>query len=200
MALQLDSLLVKRDGQWYGLLPLRGAHDAQAIDRAVSAAGGVLLDLKRDVDELYGGYRARAALFAGIGAAAIALLLMLTLRDPLRLWEALAPLIAALVLTAALLLLLGERLTLFHLVAMLLVAGVGSNYSLFFEHETLRMSEVRNTLVSVLLCAVSTVLAFGLLATASAPVLHAIGLTVALGAGLSLAFAAVFSHGFDRHA
>jgi predicted exporter len=198
MALQLDTLLARRDGQWYALLPLRGVHDAQAIEGAVSATGGVLLDLKRDVDKLYGGYRARAALFAAIGAAAIVLLLLLALRDPVRLWEALAPLVAALVLTAALLLLLGERLTLFHLVAMLLVAGVGSNYSLFFEHETLHRSEARSTLVSVLLCAVSTVLAFGLLATASAPVLRAIGLTVALGASSSLLFSAVFSRGFER--
>jgi predicted exporter len=198
LALQFDTLLARRGGQWYALLPLRGVHDAQAIDRAVSASAGVLLDLKRDVDELYRGYRARAALFAGVGAVAIVALLMLALRDPVRLWEALAPLIAALVLTAALLLLLGERLTLFHLVAMLLVAGVGSNYSLFFEHETLQRSEARSTLVSVLLCAVSTVLAFGLLATASAPVLRAIGLTVALGASLSLVFSAVFSRGLER--
>jgi predicted exporter len=198
LGLPLDTLLSSRDGQWYALLPLRGVHDAPAIDRALRASAGVLLDLKRDVDELYGGYRARAALFAAIGAAAIVLLLMLALRDPVRLWEALAPLVAALVLTVALLLLLGERLTLFHLVAMLLVAGVGSNYSLFFEHETLHRSEARSTLVSVLLCAVSTAIAFGLLATASAPVLRAIGLTVALGASLSLAFSAVFSRGFER--
>jgi predicted exporter len=197
LALQLDTLLASREAHWYALLPLRGVHDVQAIGQAVGRTAGVLLDLRRDVDELYGGYRARAALFAAVGGAAIVLLLMLALRDPVRLWEALGPLIAALVLTAALLLLLGERLTLFHLVAMLLVAGVGSNYSLFFEHETLRRSDARSTLVSVLLCAVSTVLAFGLLATASAPVLRAIGMTVALGASLSLLFSAVFSRGLE---
>jgi predicted exporter len=196
MALQFESLLVRRDGQWYALLPLRGVQDAPAIAQAIGP--GALLDLKRDVDELYRGYRARAALFAAVGAAAIVVLLILVLRDRVRLWEALAPLVAALVLTCTILLLLGERLTLFHLVAMLLVVGVGSNYSLFFEHEALHRSEARSTLVSVLLCAASTVLAFGLLATSLAPVLRAIGLTVALGAALSLLFSAVFSRGFEH--
>jgi predicted exporter len=195
LGLRVDSLVVEHGAHWYALLPLRGVADAGAIGLAVTNAGGVMLDLKRDADALYHEYRARAAVFAGIGAAAIALLLLLALRDPVRLWEALAPLAAAQVLTWTLLLALGERLTLFHLVAMLLVAGVGSNYSLFFEHETLRRGDVRNTLVSVLLCAASTVLAFGLLATARAPVLSAIGTTVALGASLSLLFSAVFSRG-----
>jgi predicted exporter len=195
LGLRVDSLVVEHGAHWYALLPLRGVADAGAIGLAVTNAGGVMLDLKRDADALYHEYRARAAVFAGIGAAAIALLLLLALRDPVRLWEALAPLAAAQVLTWTLLLALGERLTLFHLVAMLLVAGVGSNYSLFFEHETLRRGDPRRTVVSVLLCAASTVLAFGLLATARAPVLSAIGSTVALGASLSLLFSAVFSRG-----
>jgi predicted exporter len=195
LGLRVESLLVEHGARWYALLPLRGVADADAIARAVTGVGGVMLDLKRDADALYQGYRARAGLYAGVGAAAIALLLLLALRDRIRLWEALAPLAAALVLTWALLLALGGRLTLFHLVAMLLVVGVGSNYSLFFEHETLRRGDPRNTLVSVLLCAGSTVLAFGLLATARAPVLSAIGSTVAIGASLSLLFSAVFSRG-----
>lgn len=195
LSLRVDSLLLERGTRWYALLPLRGVVDASAIAGAVIDAGGVMLDLKRDADALYREYRARAALFAGVGAAAIALLLLVALREPLRLWEAVAPLVAALVLTGALLLALGQRLTLFHLVAMLLVAGVGSNYSLFFEHETLRRGDPRHTIVSVLLCAAATVLAFGLLASAHAPVLSAIGSTVVLGASLSLLFSAVFSRG-----
>jgi predicted exporter len=197
LALRFDSLLVERGGQWYALMPLRGVTDAAAVARAIPESAGVMLDLKRDADALYRSYRSRATSFAVVGAVAIALLLLLALRDLERLWEALAPLAVALVLTWALLLALGERLTLFHLVAMLLVVGVGSNYSLFFEHGTLGRGDARSTLVSVLLCAVSTVLAFGLLATASAPVLRAIGLTVAIGASLSLLFSAVFSRALD---
>ena len=44
------------------------------------------------------------------------------------------PLAAAVLVTAASTVLLAQPLTLFHLVALLLVVGIGSNYALFFDH------------------------------------------------------------------
>jgi predicted exporter len=41
------------------------------------------------------------------------------------------------------------------------------------------------------LCSATTILAFGLLAFSAAPVLHAIGLTVAIGATCCLVFSAL---------
>jgi predicted exporter len=79
----------------------------------------------------------------------------------------------------------------FHLIGLLLVVGVGSNYSLFFERETLVKTDRELTVVSVVLCNFSTIVGFGLLSWARSPVLSAIGGTVALGAFLSLVFAAI---------
>jgi predicted exporter len=81
----------------------------------------------------------------------------------------------------------------FHLVGMLLVVGVGSNYTLFFERQSFAGGDPQRTVTALAVCNVSTAIGFGMLALARAPVLSAIGATVALGAFLSLAFAAVLA-------
>jgi hypothetical protein len=96
---------------------------------------------------------------------------------------------------AAILLVAGPKLTLFHLVALLLVAGVGSNYALFFERETPDEYERQRTVFAVAFCAATTALAFGLLAWSQVPVLKMIGATAAIGAVASLAFATLIARG-----
>ena len=94
----------------------------------------------------------------------------------------------------------GTRLTLFHLVALLLVVAVGSNYALFFDRLGQREAEAApRTLASLLLANLTTVASFGALSLSSIPVLAAIGGTVAVGAFLTLVFAAAASrHGIIR--
>jgi predicted exporter len=196
LALRLDWLLSARTGGWTAMLPLRGVRDAAAVSGALHRANGVdLLDLKAETEALYHGYRGQALRFALIGAGAIALLLLLSLRSWRRAAEVLLPLAAAVVVTCALLSLGGRQLNIFHLVGLLLVVGVGSNYTLFFERETFGRTDPQRTLVSLALCNASTVIGFGLLSLARAPVLSAIGTTVALGALLSLLFAAILAAG-----
>jgi len=80
----------------------------------------------------------------------------------------------------------------FHLVAMLLVVGVGSNYTLFFDRVVVQEADRGRTYLALAVCSLSTVLGFGFIALASTPVLKAIGVTVSAGALLSLLFGAVF--------
>ena len=75
---------------------------------------------------------------------------------------------------------------------MLLVIGVGTNYTLFFDRAIQNESHSARIYVALLTCNLSTVLGFGVIAFASTPVLAAIGSTVAIGAALSLLFGAVF--------
>jgi len=58
---------------------------------------------------------------------------------------------------------------------------LGLHYALFFERRTGDIAEERRTLHATLVCVLSAVLVFGLLAASTLPVLRAIGLTVALG-------------------
>jgi predicted exporter len=192
LALKVDSLLVERRGEWFALLPLRGVRDSAGLASSLQGPDWVhLLNLKQEADALYQGYRRQAMLFALAGAAGVALLLLSALRSFRRAGDVLLPLLAAVTLTSAAFTLGGGQLTMFHLVGLLLVVGVGSNYSLFFERRTLAASEPKRTVTSVTICNASTILGFGLLALAQAPVLHAIGGTVALGTFLTLVFASV---------
>jgi predicted exporter len=104
------------------------------------------------------------------------------------------PVFAAIVVSVALLTVAGAELNMFHLVAMLLVIGVGTNYTLFFDRAVQQESHSGRIYVSLLTCNLSTVLGFGVIALASTPVLAAIGSTVAIGAALSLLFGAIFMH------
>ena len=122
---------------------------------------------------------------------AIVLLLLISLRSPRRVLAVLAPLAAAVIITFSLLVVSGNPLSIFHLVGLLLVVAVGSNYALFFERPTASADERERTLVSLLFANVTTMLGFGLLAFSKVPVLHAIGSTVGIGAFLSLAFSAI---------
>jgi predicted exporter len=194
LGLKLQALLAQRQGGWFAMLPLRGVSDMQGLEAGLAKhdrSQVVLLDMKREFDELYHGYRLRALGFAILGVAAIGVLLMVTLRSAARSWDVMAPLAAAVLVTAGILLATGTRLNIFHLVALLLVVGVGSNYTLFFERGNPGATDPQRTATSVLFCNLSTVVGFGVLGFAATPVLSAIGTTVATGAFLSLVFAAI---------
>src|SRR5262249_52755332 len=113
--------------------------------------------------------------------ALLALAVALAFRDLRRAWHVLAPMSLATLLVLAVLRASGVALSLFHLVALTLAAGLGLHYALFFERPLDDPAEERRTLHATLVCIGSAVLVFGLLATSSTPVLRAIGLTVALG-------------------
>jgi predicted exporter len=75
----------------------------------------------------------------------------------------------------------GVELNLFHLVALILAAGLGLDYGLFFDHAGDSREEQLRTLHAVIVCSLTTLLVFALLALSSIPVLRAIGSTVAIG-------------------
>jgi predicted exporter len=194
LALRLDSLLVKQGSGWAAMLPLRGVKDAPAIEREIvrsSPAPALLLDLKRESDQLYQTYRAEVIFNSLLGIAAIGLLLLASLRSPRRVFEVVAPLAAAVIVTLAALALTGTRLSIFHLVGLLLVVAVGSNYSLFFEQQAVSTQDRDRTSVSLLFANVSTVIGFGVLSFSQVPLLNALGTTVGIGAILALVFSAI---------
>jgi predicted exporter len=186
LELKLDSLLVRRASAWAVVLPLRGVSDVDAI-----AARLPLLDLKRESEELYRGYLRDALTHSLLGAAAIVLLLFVSLRSARRVLDVLVPLAAAVLATCALLALGGAELSIFHLVGLLLVVAVGSNYALFFERQALSGEDRSRTIVSLVFASASTLIGFGLLAFSQVAVLSGIGSTVALGAALALVFSAI---------
>jgi predicted exporter len=136
----------------------------------------------------------------------------LALRSPMRVVRIIAPLAAAVITVTAGLAALGQQLIILHLVGLLLVVAVGSNYALFFDQadnplpdpaspveET--MAEPRpiphtispRTLASMLFANLTTVAGFGLLAFSNVSILQAMGATVAPGVIIALIYSAIFA-------
>jgi predicted exporter len=208
-----DALLVREPAGWRALLPLTAPVangrsldvDVPRVRQAVSVGapdGVTVLNLKDQVDALYATYLAGAVRLALAGFAAIVVLLLVALRRPGRVVRVVLPLALAVLTVAASLRLFGAPLTLLHVVGMLLIVAVGSNYALFFDKvaraPTGTGSQGRDragdlTLASLLVANCATVVAFGVLALSSVPVLHDLGETVAPGALLALAYAALLA-------
>ncbi|WP_334035175.1 MMPL family transporter [Burkholderia cepacia] len=207
MALAVDALLTERDGRWSAMLPLRAPDaartaqpasslDATPIRAAVARAGvpdALFVDMKAEADRLYVSYVHEDIRLSLAGFAAIAVLLLIALRSPRRVVRALAPLVAAVLVVTASFALAGVPLTILHLVGMLLIVAVGSNYALFFCKRDDAQPVTPRTLVSLLIANLATVAGFGLLALSRVPLLETFGLTVGPGAMLALAFAAILA-------
>lgn len=194
----LDGLLFQDSlGRWNAIVGLRAAADGRLDGeevRAAAASGGALvIDLKAEADRLYSGYFQRALAASAAGLAAIVVLLFGALRDARRVARVMAPLAAGVLAVAAFHALAGTRMNLLHLVGLLLVVAIGSNYALFFDRMAQAGAPPARTLASIGLANVTTVSSFGVLALSQIPVLHAIGSTVALGAFITLLFAAMLS-------
>jgi predicted exporter len=204
-----DALILHQKDRWNALMPLRSASEGGAIDRgkvsaaleAGSAGAAQVLDLKQESDSLYSSYLVQAIHYSLAGFAALAVLLLIALRSPWRAARVLAPLVLAVLIVAAGLVTLGVQLNILHLVGMLLIVAVGSNYALFFDRQghSARADEAL-TIASLVIANASTVMGFGLLCFSQVPVLVALGATVAPGAWLALVFSALGAAGGKAHA
>jgi len=197
LGLRLSAQLQRKpDGKWRGLIPLTGVSDEPALEQLVAHAGISIayLNLHRDTSDLVGSYRDEALHLAGMGGVVILFVLLFALRNLSQLVRVTLPVATAVLTTAALLALLGEQLSLFHIAALLLVLGIGLDYALFVAYTPTSDPAFPATLSSLLICNLSTLLVFGLLAATSVPVLSAIGLTVLTGAVFSLIFSVSMVH------
>lgn len=213
-ALMVDSMLIPRATDYLVLMPLRPMSDGPRTDSipldlvhdALSANGlsdAVVIDMLEESSSLFDGYRHEALWLSGLGCLFILVLLMLALRSWLRTLRVIAPVACAVICVTAGLLLQGTQLTILHLVGLLLVVAVGSNYALFFDRgaQTGTASYRQLTQVSLVVANLTSVGSFGVLGLSKVTVLSAIGSTVAPGAFLALIFAAIFTREHvDAHA
>ena len=193
----MRELLREPDGRWLAMLPLRAkAHagiDGAQVRATLAGTQATYINLGRISNSLYDGYLHTAAWLSLAGLVSIAVLLLFALRSARRALRVLAPLLGAVVVVGAGLLLAGQQLTLLHLIGLMLIVAVGSNYALFFDQGTQSGGIAPRTLASLLLANLTTVFGFGPLALSGVPVLQALGLTVGPGVLLALLFSAMLS-------
>lgn len=203
MAMALDAMLLQQGQRWSALLPLTapagGEIHAEVVKQALHdahIARATFVDLKTESNHLYAGYLHEAIALSLAGLVAIIVLLLVVLKSFTRMLAVVLPLAAAVLTVTAGLALFGQQLIILHLIGLLLIVAIGSNYALFFNQPQGSSSAPDQvsprTYASLLFANVATVLGFGLLAFSSVPVLQAMGLTVAPGVILALVFSAVF--------
>ena len=202
LGVRAESLLFSRGNESLALIPLAGVADkdllAARIARQKLGAAVHYVDLKGESDRLVEGFREEALTRLAWGGVLILMVLCIDLRRVRRVVAVVAPVLLAMLVTVSALIWFGEQLSLFHLIALLLVLGIGVDYSLFFSRGDRESGMRQGTCHAVVVCAISTAAVFGILAVSTIPVLQAIGRTVALGVAASFLMALVMAQRFAR--
>jgi predicted exporter len=160
-----------------------GAAGGELLEQAAAGIAGVsFVDKAASVSRLFAGYR--TGFSYGLAAAVLVVLGVLSLRY--RLAGAAAVLLPTLLGMAAALAAAGYAgapVTLFNVMALMLVLGVGVNYAIFLVEGKGRIGI---TSIAVALSAATTVLSFGLLAFSGTPALSRFGSTLLTGVAVAV--------------
>ena len=193
---RINKLFYHQGNLWFSMISFKGSVDKKLVARAISSFPSenvFVLEPRKTSNILINRYRDRALLFFGWGC----LIIVLTLRIALRQWVAvgrvLIPILGSVLTVIAVLIIAKIPLSLFHLVSLLLVIGLGIDYGLFLNHKLILKEERSKTHHALIVCNLSTVTVFGTLAFSTTPVLRAIGTTVVIGAFLCLLFSLIFA-------
>jgi predicted exporter len=158
-----------------------------------------LVDLQQSSVELMESYRTGAITTVSLAALAIVVLIWFQRRRPGQILWIVLTVAASLAATVAIVIAVHHQLTVIHLVALLLVLGLGLDYALFLSRaESGTMRGCTNQ--AVFACATSTTVAFGILAMSTIPVLKFVGLTVATGSACSYLLAVAGSRWATKYA
>lgn len=170
-------------GADYGAIVLLGG--IQQIDalkaRFAHDESVQLVDKVADISAVMGHYRLLTLKLLALALGIALLLFSLNFGFKKAAVVVAVPALAAL-LTLATLGLTGSPLSLFHALALILVFGIGIDYSLFFASA---QNHGKAVMMAVFMSACSTLLAFGLLAFSQTQAIHYFGLTLSLGIGFT---------------
>ncbi len=193
----LNTLMYQRPGGGWGTLVVLHPgtkFDQKRLETALAGLPDVqVVDVGRELAGLYQRYLHEAFVQVLLGALAVVVLLGIYLRSWRRLLAVCQPLLFAVVLTLGGMAVLQAALGILHLVGLLLIVAVGSNYALFFDQLRTTGQADEDTLASLMLANLTTVVSFGLIAMSDIPALSSIGRVVAPGALLALLLSAAFA-------
>lgn len=172
---------------------VHGVEDVAAFRDRVEAIEGVrFFDQAELMQSAYGGFRTRTLELVMLGLFVVLAMVFIRYRKPGLALAAFLPAFIAAGATLGLLGWIGVHANLLHVVALLLVLSMGVDYGVFMIETLLPGHDPEDgpaTVVSLVTACLSTVVSFGVLAMSTNPALQALGLTAALGVGLSLLLA-----------
>ncbi|EPD6974626.1 MMPL family transporter [Vibrio alginolyticus] len=143
---------------------------------AKSQSDVVYLNKAEEISALFGEYRIK--IMELLAAASAVIFLVLIKRYGLQhSWRVLLPSLIACACGLATAVAMGTTLNLFNLLGLVLILGIGIDYTLFFAEKARSVS----TLLAITLSAMTTVLSFGLLSLSQTHAIHSFGITVLSG-------------------
>ena len=152
------------------------ADNVQAVSHLASGLEGVQwVNTTESLSNVLSHYQTLVTTFLSVGLALIVLIVSVRFKKDA--WRACLPTILGLLLTAAILGWLGHPVSLFTVLAGILLLGLGIDYGIFLTANP----RDHRTLVAVAFAALTTFMAFGLLAFSATPALHTFGLAIAIG-------------------
>lgn len=184
--------LDETDGHVSILVPVRQVHDIQLVRDVIARYNGVYyIDPIEDFTRAFKRYRQQSIHLAG-GAYLLVFALLLWRYGKRGVWIMLPPLLAALI-TVEVLGLLGQTFHFMHGLALLLILGMGVDYTIFLAESP--ADDDPTTMLALALSALTTLLSFGLLSLSSQAVLQSIGLTTLIGVAAALLLAPIARYG-----
>ena len=167
-----------QDGKVTAVVHLRGVRSLAALRQAADPGRGIyFIDPAGAVSAAFAAYRHHTIWLTLIAYCAVAGLVLLRYGLAGGAAVMAVPSLAALA-SLGLLGWAGEAISMFNVMALLLVLEIGIDYALFFRETGV---EGPSTLLAIALSCLTTVLAFGILAFSSTAAIHSFGLTILVG-------------------
>lgn len=175
-----DQLIVSDDGLVNAtivrFLGPMGDDTKEALTSVASEEGGVeFIDQIQGLTDLMA--RFRAEITSLVMSAYLLVFLVLFARYKKKVWRIVLPPLLASIFTLALIVNFEQGVNIFHLMALILVLGIGLDMGIFLSES----SDYSHTWLAVSMSSLTSLFAFGLLTFSETPVLHHFGLTVLIG-------------------
>lgn len=181
---RLQSILFHQDGNWYSLIRVSGIKDIGLLNKKID-----------DSDILKNTYYSVTVEASNIMAAYLKetwfrLITMLVLIFIAVLWFSrinksriwiFIPVISSVLISLSFQVFLGNSINIFHLLSLLLVVGLGFDYSLFFNYESAKSGVPSNSAHAVTISAITTIITFAILSFSDVSILSSIGQIVVVG-------------------
>lgn len=155
--------------------PISDEAKARLVVLSQSETDVSYIDRVQSISDLMGSYRSQIVTWVML--AYLCVMAVLLLRYKRQVWRILMPPLLASIFTLGALVQLEQGVNLFHLMALILVLGIGLDMGIFL----METQDAAHTWLAVSLSTYTSLLAFGLLALSKTPVLHHFGLTVLIG-------------------
>ncbi|MFN2426391.1 MAG: MMPL family transporter [Candidatus Binatia bacterium] len=185
-------MIIEFDEQFATISYVREPRDEAAVRAAMHEIPGARYFVQRDfVNDLYAEFRTANLQQVLIGSVLVVLVLFARYRRWRPTAAAFLPSAMVPIIVLSVLALCGVAINLLHVVSVIMVMGMGTDFGIFMVDSHHDPKRFEATLVSLVLCCLTTVATFAVLAISAHPALRAMGMTTGLSVVLALVLAPV---------